>query len=88
LESSLSGSSSIAPLKFFPSICHHVAGDAIGMPRPPPFLDPTLDANMIMEKGVNYASGGGGILNETGRHFVSIISIYRLHVPTIVVNYY
>jgi len=26
---------------------------------------------LILENGVNYASGGGGILNETGGYFVS-----------------
>lgn len=44
----------------------------MGLPRPPAFLDPNLDEDTILEKGVNYASGGGGILNETGSYFVSI----------------
>lgn len=44
----------------------------MGLPRPPAFLDPSLTEDMILESGVNYASGGGGILNETGGLFVSI----------------
>lgn len=47
------------------------AGDKTGLPRPPAFLDPSLTDDMIMQNGVNYASGGGGILNETGTYFVS-----------------
>lgn len=46
-------------------------GDNMGLSRPPAFLDPTLTEDIILEKGVNYASGGGGILNETGGYFVS-----------------
>lgn len=46
-------------------------GDNMGLPRPPAFLDPSLTEDMILENGVNYASGGGGILNETGGLFVS-----------------
>lgn len=44
----------------------------MGLPRPPAFLDPSLTEDMILENGVNYASGGGGILNETGGLFVSV----------------
>lgn len=44
----------------------------MGLPRPPAFMDPNLDEDMILSNGVNYASGGGGILNETGGYFVSI----------------
>lgn len=47
------------------------SGDRTGLPRPPAFLDPSLTEDMILENGVNYASGGGGILNETGSLFVS-----------------
>jgi hypothetical protein len=46
-------------------------GDNTGLPRPPAFLSPSLTENLILENGVNYASGGGGILNETGGYFVS-----------------
>lgn len=47
------------------------SGDNMGLPRPPAFLDPSLTEDVILENGVNYASGGGGILNETGSYFVS-----------------
>ena len=36
----------------------------------PPYLAPSSHGQAIVH-GVNYASGGGGILNETGRIFVS-----------------
>ena len=52
------------------------AGDDMGLPRPPAFMDPNLDEDMILSNGVNYASGGGGILNETGGYFVSKLFIY------------
>lgn len=45
-------------------------GDQMGLPRPPAFLDPSLDENVIFQTGVNFASGGGGILNETSSLFV------------------
>lgn len=35
-----------------------------------PFLDPNSTGKAILS-GVNYASGGGGIMNATGRIFVS-----------------
>ncbi|XP_057952037.1 GDSL esterase/lipase At1g74460 [Malania oleifera] len=47
-----------------------IIGDKTGLPRPPAFLDPSLTEDMILENGVNYASGGGGILNETGSYFI------------------
>ncbi|GAB2269994.1 hypothetical protein Dimus_004909 [Dionaea muscipula] len=47
-----------------------IIGDATGLPRPPAFLDPSLTEEVILENGVNYASGGGGILNETGSYFI------------------
>lgn len=52
-------------------------GDKMGLPRPPAFLDPSLNEDMILENGVNYASGGGGILNETGSYFVSVKSLFN-----------
>lgn len=48
------------------------SGDQMGLPRPPAFLEPSLTEDTMLEQGVNYASGGGGILNETGGLFVSI----------------
>lgn len=40
----------------------------------PPFLAPTTKGSAILN-GVNYASGGAGILNDTGRIFVQRISM-------------
>lgn len=48
------------------------AGERMGLPRPPPFLDPSVDEDVILKNGLNYASGGGGILNETSSFFVSL----------------
>lgn len=45
----------------------------------PPYLAPTTRGAVILQ-GVNYASGGGGIVNETGVLFVSYI-VYCL-LPT------
>lgn len=41
---------------------------------PPPYLAPTTHGATILG-GVNYASGGGGILNNTGRIFVQRVSL-------------
>lgn len=39
----------------------------------PPYLAPDTVGDVVL-KGVNYASGGGGILNHTGKVFVRILS--------------
>jgi phospholipase/lecithinase/hemolysin len=54
-----------------------IIGDRTGLPRPPAFLDPSLTEDVILNNGVNYASGGGGILNETGSLFVQRFSLYK-----------
>ncbi|XP_058228058.1 GDSL esterase/lipase At1g74460 [Rhododendron vialii] len=54
-----------------------IIGDKMGLPRPPAFLDPSLTQDMILENGVNYASGGGGILNETGGLFIQRLCMYK-----------
>eukprot|EP00253_Pinus_taeda_P034087 PITA_34087 len=41
-----------------------------GLPIAAAYLDPSTDENTVLKRGVNYASGGGGILNETGSLFV------------------
>lgn len=42
----------------------------MGIPAPPPFSDPSTAGNKITG-GVNYASAAGGILDESGQHYVS-----------------
>ncbi|KAF5176176.1 GDSL esterase/lipase [Thalictrum thalictroides] len=54
-----------------------IIGDKMGLPRPPAFLDPSLTEDVILENGVNYASGGGGILNDTGNLFIQKFSLYK-----------
>jgi hypothetical protein len=45
----------------------------MGMEYPLPVLDPAATGPNILQ-GVNYASAGAGILNDTGSIFVSFIS--------------
>ncbi|KAL0908478.1 hypothetical protein M5K25_022975 [Dendrobium thyrsiflorum] len=54
-----------------------IVGDTMGLPRPPAFLDPSLDDETILNKGVNYASGGGGILNQTASFFIQRYSLWK-----------
>ncbi|KAL8150738.1 hypothetical protein V2J09_020546 [Rumex salicifolius] len=41
----------------------------LGISPPPPYLSLSTNDNALL-KGVNYASGGAGILNETGLYFI------------------
>jgi hypothetical protein len=43
-----------------------------GVPSQPPYLSLYMTDDAILH-GVNFASGGAGILNETGIYFVSIV---------------
>ncbi|KAH0455927.1 hypothetical protein IEQ34_015959 [Dendrobium chrysotoxum] len=54
-----------------------IVGDRMGLPRPPAFLDPSLDDETILNSGVSYASGGGGILNETSSLFIQRFSLSK-----------
>ncbi|TVU28381.1 hypothetical protein EJB05_19898, partial [Eragrostis curvula] len=47
--------------------------DKFGVPPPPPFLSLSLYGKDVLG-GVNFASGGAGILNETGVYFVQYLS--------------
>ncbi|KAL6912178.1 hypothetical protein ACP4OV_000983 [Aristida adscensionis] len=47
--------------------------DKFGVSPPPPFLSLPLTGNEVL-RGVNFASGGAGILNETGVYFVQYLS--------------
>ncbi|MQM00708.1 hypothetical protein Taro_033451, partial [Colocasia esculenta] len=54
-----------------------IIGDKMGLPRPPAFLDPNVNEDVILQQGLNYASGGGGILNETSSLFIQRFSLYK-----------
>lgn len=48
-----------------------IVGEELGQKHyAAPFLDPNTTGQALLY-GVNYASGGGGIMNATGRIFVS-----------------
>ncbi|XP_061994570.1 GDSL esterase/lipase At4g16230-like isoform X2 [Rosa rugosa] len=52
-----------------------IAGQTLGLKEfTPPYLAPTTAGPVIL-RGVNYASGGGGILNETGKLFIGRINL-------------
>lgn len=52
-----------------------IVGEKLGQPNyAVPFLSPNSTGKAILS-GVNYASGGGGILNATGRIFVNRLSL-------------
>ncbi|XP_052205338.1 GDSL esterase/lipase At2g23540-like [Diospyros lotus] len=52
-----------------------IIGEELGQPNyAVPFLAPTATGKTILH-GVNYASGGGGIMNATGRIFVNRLSM-------------
>lgn len=46
-----------------------ILAEKLGIPSPPPYLSLSPSDDAIL-KGVNYASGGAGILNDTGLYFV------------------
>lgn len=53
-----------------------IAGQELGLPGfTPPYLAPTAGGPVVLQ-GVNYASGGGGILNHTGNIFVRLLFQY------------
>eukprot|EP00253_Pinus_taeda_P022499 PITA_22499 len=58
------------------TVCDIVA-EEIGLPIPAPYLAPSTDENVVLKHGVNYASGGGGILNETGSLFIQRLCLWR-----------
>lgn len=50
--------------------CSVIAGEELGLKGyTPPYLAPSTNGPLVL-RGVNYASGGGGILNHTGEIFV------------------
>ncbi|GLT28801.1 hypothetical protein SLA2020_037070 [Shorea laevis] len=46
-----------------------IISSKLGIPSPPPYLSVKRNVDAMI-KGVNYASGGAGILNDTGLYFV------------------
>ncbi|EFJ26026.1 hypothetical protein SELMODRAFT_232013 [Selaginella moellendorffii] len=53
-----------------------IIGESFGIPYAPPYLAPTTHGAAIL-RGVNYASGGGGIVDETGRIFIGRLSLSK-----------
>ncbi|KAM0013343.1 putative triacylglycerol lipase [Helianthus debilis subsp. tardiflorus] len=52
-----------------------ILGEELGLQKyTPPYLAPTTVGPLLLQ-GVNYASGGGGILNQTGQIFVGRINL-------------
>lgn len=54
-----------------------------GVPSQPPYLSLYMTDNAILQ-GVNFASGGAGILNETGIYFVRIVIFFYLNLVAVV----
>ncbi|CAA2974298.1 GDSL esterase lipase At5g37690 [Olea europaea subsp. europaea] len=50
-----------------------IISSKLGVPSPPPYLSLAPNDDALL-KGVNYASGGAGILNETGLYFIQRLS--------------
>nr|XP_043633402.1 GDSL esterase/lipase At5g37690 [Erigeron canadensis] len=50
-----------------------IISEKLGIPPPPPYLSLSPDDDAVL-KGVNYASGGAGILNDTGLYFIQRMS--------------
>ncbi|KAG0587397.1 hypothetical protein KC19_2G161500 [Ceratodon purpureus] len=53
-----------------------IVGQLLGLPFAPVFLDPAAKGKSIL-KGVNYASGGAGILDFTGYNFVNRLPLWQ-----------
>ncbi|KAJ7555973.1 hypothetical protein O6H91_05G063700 [Diphasiastrum complanatum] len=54
-----------------------IIGQELGLPNfTPVYLNPNTTGTAIL-KGVNYASGGGGILDETGANLIQCIALGR-----------
>ncbi|KAG6581191.1 GDSL esterase/lipase, partial [Cucurbita argyrosperma subsp. sororia] len=50
-----------------------IISSKLGIPSPPPYLSLSQDDDRLLQ-GVNYASGGAGILNDTGLYFIQRLS--------------
>lgn len=58
------------------SIFVEFEAEKLGIASPPPYLSLSKDDDALL-KGVNYASGGAGILNDTGLYFVMPTSFQK-----------
>lgn len=62
------------------------AAEQLGLPLIPPYSEASTDQ---MLHGVNYASAAAGILDITGRNFVSIYLYYIvLYIKSILLSYF
>jgi phospholipase/lecithinase/hemolysin len=52
-----------------------VVADLIGVPYPPPYLQPSVKNGQGIVTGVSYASAAGGILDATGGNYVERIGL-------------
>jgi len=50
----------------------------LGIDPPPAYFD-YLTFNLNIQKGVNFASGAGGILDESGYNYVCTLRSYYVH---------
>ncbi|XP_050270031.1 GDSL esterase/lipase At5g37690 [Quercus robur] len=50
-----------------------IISEKLGISSPPPYLSLSQNDDAVL-KGVNYASGGAGILNDTGLYFIQRLS--------------
>ncbi|XP_042509871.1 GDSL esterase/lipase At5g37690 [Macadamia integrifolia] len=50
-----------------------ILSSRLGIPSPPPYLSLSQNDDALLN-GVNYASGGAGILNDTGLYFIQRLS--------------
>ncbi|KGN57789.1 GDSL esterase/lipase At5g37690 [Cucumis sativus] len=51
-----------------------IISEKLGIEAPPPYLSLTKDDDKLIH-GVNYASGGAGILNDTGLYFIQRMTL-------------
>ncbi|KAH9311346.1 hypothetical protein KI387_026381 [Taxus chinensis] len=54
-----------------------IVAEKLGLPVPAAYMSPSTNEDVALKQGVNYASGGGGILNETGWLFIQRLSLSR-----------
>ncbi|KAH9330655.1 hypothetical protein KI387_002763, partial [Taxus chinensis] len=54
-----------------------IVAEKLGLAVPAAYMSPSTNEDVALKQGVNYASGGGGILNETGWLFIQRLSLSR-----------